>query len=57
VADRGNKRVVVASPEGAFLRQIVSPAFTDLRSVSVDEGKNIIYVLNGDTLMKAPFPP
>ncbi|MBF6600892.1 MAG: hypothetical protein IVW36_10330 [Dehalococcoidia bacterium] len=57
VADRGNKRVVVASAERAFLRQIVSPAFTDLRSVSVDEGKNIIYVLNGDTLMKAPFPP
>jgi serine/threonine protein phosphatase PrpC len=57
VADRGNKRVVLASPEGAFLRQIVSPAFTDLRSVSVDEGKNIIYVLNGDTLMKAAFPP
>ena len=39
VADRGNKRVVIASPEGAFLRQIVSPAFTDLRSVAVDEGQ------------------
>ncbi|MDE3097521.1 MAG: hypothetical protein KGK07_16160 [Chloroflexota bacterium] len=57
VADRGNKRVVIASADGQFLRQIVSPAFTDLRAVAVDEGKNIIYVLNGDTLMQAPFPP
>lgn len=57
VADRGNKRVIVASAEGVFLRQIVSPAFTDLRAVSVDEGKGIIYVLNGDTLLKASFPP
>ena len=57
VADRGNKRIVVASADGQFLRQIVSPAFTDLRSVAVDEGSNTIYVLNGDTLMKAPFPP
>ena len=57
VADRGNKRVVVASPDGAFLRQIVSPAFTDLRAVSVDEGTSTIYVLNGDKLMKAVFPP
>jgi type II secretory pathway pseudopilin PulG len=57
VADRGNKRVIVASAEGTFLRQIVSPAFTDLRAVSVDEGNGIIYVLNGDTLLKAAFPP
>jgi DNA-binding beta-propeller fold protein YncE len=57
VADRGNKRIVVASAEGAFLRQIVSPDFTDLRAVAVDEGTNTLYVLNGDTLLKAPFPP
>ena len=57
VADRGNKRIIVASAEGAFLRQIVSPTFTDLRAVSVDEGTGILYVLNGDTLLKAPFPP
>lgn len=57
VADRGNKRVVVASADGQFLRQVVSPAFTDLRSVSVDEGTGTIYVLNGDKLMKAVFPP
>ena len=57
VADRGNKRIVVASAEGAFLRQIVSPAFTDLRAVAVDEGTGTLYVLNGDTLFKATFPP
>ena len=57
VADRVNKRIIVASPSGAFLRQLVSPAFTDLRSVSVDEGKGVLYVLNGDTLLRAAFPP
>jgi hypothetical protein len=57
VADRANKRIVVASAEGAFLQQIVSPSFTDLRAVSVDEGTNTLYVLNGDTLLSAPFPP
>lgn len=57
VADRGNKRVVLATADGTFLRQFVSPSFTDLRAVSVDEGARIIYVLNGDTLLKAPFPP
>jgi hypothetical protein len=57
VADRGNKRIVVASSQGAFLRQIVSPAFTDLRAVAVDEGSGTLYVLNGDTLLQAPFPP
>ena len=57
VADRGNKRIIVASPDGVFLRQIVSPAFTDLRAVAVDEGKGLLYVLNGDTLLKGTFPP
>lgn len=57
VADRGNKRIIVASADGTFLRQIVSPSFTDLRAVAVDEGKRVLYVLNGDTLMAAAFPP
>lgn len=57
VADRGNKRIIVASQDGTFLRQIVSPSFTDLRAVSVDEGKGLLYVLNGDTLLQAAFPP
>jgi hypothetical protein len=57
VADRGNKRIVVASAQGAFLRQIVSPSFTDVRAAAVDEGAGMLYVLNGDTLLRAPFPP
>lgn len=57
VADRGNKRIVLASADGEFLKQIVSPSFTDLRAVAVDEGTNTLYVLNGDALLKAPFPP
>ncbi|MEX0750361.1 MAG: hypothetical protein WD359_06080, partial [Dehalococcoidia bacterium] len=57
VADRANKRIVIASAEGAFLRQIVSPSFTDLRAAYIDEGTNTIYVLNGDTLMRAAAPP
>jgi hypothetical protein len=56
VADRGNKRIVVASAEGAFILQIVSPQFTDLRAAYVDEGTNTVYVLNGDTLLKAAMP-
>ena len=57
VADTGNKRIVVASADGRFLRQIVSASFTDLRAVSVDEGAGIMYVLNGDTVLRASFPP
>ncbi len=57
VADRGNQRIIIASQDGAFLRQLVSASFTDLRAVSVDEGKGLLYVLNGDTLLKAAFPP
>jgi hypothetical protein len=57
VVDRGNKRIVLASSDGVFLRQLVSPAFTDIRAVSVDEGTRTMYVLNGDVLLKAAFPP
>lgn len=57
VADRSNKRIVVASADGAFLRQIVSPAFTDLRAVAIDEGTGTMYVLNGERLLKGVFPP
>lgn len=57
VADHGNKRIIVADDEGNFLRQIVSPEFNDLRAVSVDEGQSLMYVLDGDKLLRAPFPP
>ncbi len=57
LADTGNKRIIVASSDGRFLRQIVSASFTDLRAVSVDEGAGVMYVLNGDTVLTAAFPP
>jgi serine/threonine protein phosphatase PrpC len=56
-ADTGNKRIIVATDDGRFIRQIVSPGFTDLRGVAVDEGARIMYILNGDTVLKATFPP
>jgi hypothetical protein len=57
VSDNGNQRIVIATADGEFLRQIVSSTFTDLRAASVDEATNTLYVLNGNTLLRAPFPP
>jgi hypothetical protein len=57
VADTANKRIVVAADDGRFIRQIVSPSFTDVRGVSVDEGAGVMYILNGDTVLKSTFPP
>jgi hypothetical protein len=56
-ADTGNKRIIVASDDGRFLRQIVSASFTDLRAVAIDEGSGRMYILNGDTVLTAAFPP
>ncbi len=50
VLDRVGKRVVVFSKEGRLLGQITSPAFTDLRALSVDIAKKKIYVLNDKTV-------
>ena len=58
VADRGNKRIVVLSTEGAFLQQWVSPAsFTDLRGIAVDEANELLYILVGGALYRTPLPP
>jgi serine/threonine protein phosphatase PrpC len=56
-ADTGNKRIIVATDDGRFIRQIVSPAFTDVRAVVIDEGAGIMYIVNGDTVVRATFPP
>ncbi len=55
VADAGNKRIVVLSKDGAFLRQFVSNAFTDLRSMAVDASGAQVYVVVGDALLTAPL--
>ena len=54
IADSGNKRIVVGSREGAFVRQYVSNAFTDIRALSLDPTGSQMYVVVGDTLLTAP---
>jgi hypothetical protein len=56
VADSGNKRVVVASRDGVFRRQLVSNAFTDLRSVALDPSTSQLYVVVGDALLSSAIP-
>jgi hypothetical protein len=56
IADTGNKRVVVAGKDGAFHRQLVSGAFTDLRAIATDTAAAHLYVVIGDELLTAPIP-
>jgi hypothetical protein len=56
VADTGNERIVVFSPEGTFLQQLSSPAFTDLRAIAVDEANGLLYVLSGTTVFRTSLP-
>ena len=55
LADSANKRIVVAGEDGAFHRQLVSTAFTDLRAIAVDEAGGQLYVVVGDALLTAPI--
>jgi hypothetical protein len=56
IADAANKRVVVASREGRFKRQLVSAAFADLRAIAIDAAASQLYVVTGNTLLTAPLP-
>jgi hypothetical protein len=56
IADSANKRIVVTTRDGVFRRQLVSNAFTDLRSIAVDSGSGQIFVVVGDALLVAPIP-
>ena len=56
VADRGNSRIVVFSQDGAFRQQLVSPSFTDLRAIAVDEPNRLLYILVGGLLYRTPLP-
>jgi hypothetical protein len=55
VVDSGNKRIIVASREGGFLRQLVSNSFTDLAAVAIDSLASQLYVVVGDALLTAPI--
>ena len=57
VADRGNARIAVFSADGTFLQQLVSPSFTDLRALAVDEPNGLLYILSGGRLYRTPLPP
>jgi len=56
LADRGNKRIVLATADGAFQRQLVSNTITDLRAVGADEAAGVIYILVRDTIYRAALP-
>jgi hypothetical protein len=56
VVDRGNKRIVLFTPDGRFQRQYVSNQLMDPQAVAVDEVAARLYVLNGDSLFVADLP-
>jgi hypothetical protein len=55
ISDSAAKRVVVAGLDGAFHRQLVSSAFTDLRAIAIDAAASQLYVVIGDQLLTAPI--
>jgi len=57
LADTGNSRIVVFTPDGTYLQQLVSPSFTDLRSIALDEPNELLYILVGGILYRTPLPP
>ncbi len=57
VADRGNSRIVEYATDGSFKQQFVSPKFTDLRAIAVDEAAKLLYILVGGALYRTPLPP
>jgi len=57
VADRGNKRVVVLGPDGAFQVQFrAAEAFDALETLAVDEAAERLYVVSGGRLYVASLP-
>ena len=56
VVDRGNKRIVLFTPDGRFQRQYVSNELTDPQALAVDEVAARLYVLNGNSLYVADLP-
>jgi len=57
VADRGNSRVVVLEPDGAFQAQLhAGGAFDRLETLAVDEATKRLYVVSGGRLYVALLP-
>ncbi len=57
IADTANSRVAAFTQEGTYVQQFVSPSFTDLRSIAVDEPNELLYILVGGSLFLTPLPP
>jgi hypothetical protein len=55
VADTGNKRIVVAGTDGAFRRQLIANALTDISAIGLDATGAQLYVVVGDQLLTAPI--
>jgi hypothetical protein len=56
IADRGNQRVVVLGPDGAFLAQLRAEGFFDgLEALTVDEAAGRLYVFSNGQLYVARF--
>ncbi len=56
VVDRGNKRLVLLSPDGRFEGQYVSSQLMDPQAIAVDEVAAQLFILNGDTVFVADLP-
>jgi len=57
VADRGNRRVVVLGPDGAFRAQFrADEAFDALEALAVDEAARRLYVVSGGQFYVAVLP-
>jgi hypothetical protein len=54
IADTGNKRIVVAGTDGAFRRQLIANALTDISAIGLDATGAQLYVVVGDQLLTAP---
>jgi hypothetical protein len=55
IADTGNKRIVVAGTDGAFRRQLVANALTDVSAIGLDATGAQLYVIVADELLMAPI--
>lgn len=56
VLDRVDKRIVVLTKDGQLVSQITSPAFNDLRDVTVDATAKKIFVSNGGKVFQVALP-
>jgi hypothetical protein len=55
IADTGNKRIIVAGTDGAFRRQLVATALTDISAIGLDATGAQLYVIVADQLLTAPI--